>query len=300
MKNFNSLHILCIASSGLLILSSCSAFDSLFGKKVEKEAVLPLDREQVNTPQALPLYASDSIDNGYVTGDWAIDSVYSHPAIGESAPFLRFAPADKHVYGNDGCNSLSGVYNVNPADSTISFSNMAATMRACAKEGITDYEIGHALEATRYYSWTKGENEYRLYFYDASKNKVMSLTHQNFDFLNGTWSVTMIDSTPNNNPDVRLVIDVDEHRLHGNTGCNIINGSFETDMNTPNAISFSALATTRMACPEPESEMRLLVAIENASSARAISPTTVYLFNPSGERVLVLERASDRTPDSNE
>lgn len=36
----------------------------------------------------------------------------------------------------------------------------------------------------------------------------------------------------------RLVIDVPEGKVHGNTGCNILNGSLETDMEAANSISF--------------------------------------------------------------
>ena len=46
----------------------------------------------------------------------------------------------------------------------------------------------------------------------------MELMHQNFQFLNGTWLVKEIDGQPVNVPDMKLVIDVDEGRLHGNTG----------------------------------------------------------------------------------
>ncbi len=277
---------------GLILLgcASCSITEGLFGKKAEKEAVLPQDREQVSKPQKLPLYTSADIAKGILAGDWAIETVNGKPAVGETAPYLRFAVADKRVYGNNGCNIINASYTTNPADSTIRFSQIVSTMMACAKEGITDYEINGALDATRYYSWTLGDNEYTVTFYNESHNPVMSLLHQNFDFLNGTWSVAFIGDKAIANPKMKFVIDVDEKKIHGNTGCNILNGKFETDMDAPNSISFSAMATTKVACPDQDDEMQLIVALEDASSARMISADTVYLFNSAGERVLVLQR----------
>lgn len=270
---------------------SCSSINSLFAKKAEKEAVLPQDREQVSTPQKLPLYTSADIAKGILAGEWAIETVNGKPAVGETAPFLRFSPEEKRVYGNNGCNILNGYYTYNPVDSTMNFSQLITTMMACGKEGVTDYEINQALNEAKSYSWDLGELEYNLTLYNGQKTPVMTLIHQNFSFLNGTWNVAYIDDKAIANPDMKLVLDVDEQRLHGNTGCNIVNGRFETDMEAPNSVSFSALATTKRSCPDLEDEMQLIVALEEASSARMISANTVYFFNSSGERVLVLNRA---------
>ncbi len=289
----NKILLLGIAAALGVAASSCSALDSLFGKKIEKEAVLPQDREEVVRPQKLPLYTSADIARGVLAGDWAIETVNGKPAVGETAPYLRFAPQEKRMYGNNGCNVINASYTTNPADSTLRFSNVISTMMACGKEGITDYEINGALDATRFYSWTLGENEYVVTLLNNDRTPVMTLMHQNFDFLNGTWDVVFIGSKAISNPDMKLVIDVDEQRLHGNSGCNILNGKFETDMDAPNSISFSALGMTRMACPDQEDEMQLIVSLEDTSSARMISADTVYFFNSSGERVLVLRRAAD-------
>ena len=89
----------------------------------------------------------------------------------------------------------------------------------------------------------------------------MELMHQNFQFLNGTWLVKEIDGQPVNVPDMKLVIDVDEGRLHGNTGCNIINGTLETDMDAANSISFQKIGMTRMMCPDAQYETQLVVAL---------------------------------------
>lgn len=297
--------ITCILATGAVIgLGSCSLINKVTGKDsnssvsdvskdVSQEAVLPHDREHIAAKKEIKKYSPEELAKGVVKGDWAIETVNGKSAVGEKAPFLKFVPSEGRVYGNNGCNALNGGYTSNPADSTISFSKMASTMMMCAKEGITDYEINQALGATRFYTWEIKGSDYYLYFLDSTKRQVMSLMHQNFDFLNGSWNVTRINDTKVNNPDVQLVIDVPEGKVHGNTGCNILNGSLETDMEAANSISFSAIATTRMACPAPNYETELLVALEEASTAKPIRPNEVILLNSQGKQVLLLTRVTN-------
>ncbi len=265
-------------------------------KDVNQEAVLPHDREHIAVKSELKTYTPEEIRNGVVKGDWAIETVNGKIAVGEKAPFIKFVPSEKRIYGNNGCNVINGSYNYNPADSTISFDNLAATMMLCNKEGITDMEINQALASVKYYTHEIKGNDYFLHFYNSYHKEVMTLMHQNFDFLNGTWLVKEINDTPVDIPDMKLVIDVDEGKLHGNTGCNILNGDLEIDMDAANSISFSAIATTRMACPDQINyETVLLVALEEASAAKPVSADIVLLFDSRHIQVLKLERTSDKT-----
>lgn len=273
----------------LIALSGCS----LFKKEARQPAVLPTDREQILKDKSAKTYTPKELAKGIVRGDWAIEEVGGKPAKGEDAPFLKFVPAEKRVYGNNGCNVINASYTYNPADSTLSFSNVISTMRACATQGITDTEINIALDATRYYSWELKDSQYYLYLFDSGHRKIMTLMHQNFQFLNGTWSVTAINEEPVNVPDMKIVIDVDEGKLHGNTGCNLLNGDFTTDMERANSISFQKIATTRMACPDESHETEFVVALEDAAYARPISPTKVLLLDDDGKVVLELTRAAD-------
>lgn len=279
----------------ILPIGSCGVMNKKInnGEEVKKEAVLPTDREKIVQPVSA-VYTSEELAKGVVKGDWAIEKVNGKKAVGEKAPFLKFVPDEKRVYGNNGCNIINASYRYNPADSTISFGNMISTMMSCAMEGITDYEINAALDATRAYSWRLSGDDYYLTFYDADRRPVMELMHQNFQFLNGTWAVREISGQSVDVPDMKLVIDVDEGKLHGNTGCNIINGTLETDMDAANSISFQQIAMTRMACPEPNYETQLVVALEEAMKAKPLQGGKVALLNSENKAVLLLERTSDK------
>lgn len=272
--------------------TGCSLLKPIQKNNVGKEVVLPSDRESLHSSAKQDRYTSTDIAKGIIKGDWTITEVAGKPAIGEKIPYLRFEPSEKRVYGNDGCNVLNASYICNPADSTIRFDNLMSTMMACGAEGITDAEIKVALADTRRYIWNLEGHDYHITLLDEAGQPLMSMVHCNFEFLNGSWHVVAIEGEPVNVEGMDLVIDIDEGKLHGNTGCNIMNGKVETDLDTPNSISFSAIATTRMMCPDIESETRLVVALEEACSARALTPDKVELLGTNRQPVITLERIS--------
>ncbi len=275
---------------------SCSALKGVGEKSAKaRPEVLPTDRENVHKDKADREYSSEELASGTIKGDWAIEQVYGeHPKGERTAPFLRFVPSEKRVYGNNGCNVLNATYAYNPADSTLSFGNVASTMMLCAEEGLREAEIGQALGSACRYTWSTRDTQYLLHLYDAAGVEVMTLMHQNFQFLNGTWGVAAIGQRAIDDPDMKLVIDVDEGRIHGNTGCNLLNGLMEIDMEAANSISFSSMATTRRACEDPERQTAFLVALEDATTARPLDADRVALLNAAGETVLVLFRTTDK------
>lgn len=283
-----------IPLSGCSMLNKKNNNNAVAVSDVKTEAVLPTDRQKIVQPVSA-VYTSQDLANGVVKGDWAIEMVNGKPAIGETAPFLKFVPAEHRVYGNNGCNVINAGYEYNPVDSTLTFSDIATTMMACGDPEITDMLVNAALNAARYYSWRLDGDDYYMTISDADHKPVLELMHQNFSFLNGTWLVKEINKQPVDVPDMKMVIDVEEGKIHGNTGCNIFNGTLETDMDAANSISFQKIGLTRMACPDPNYETQLVVALEEASKAKPLKEGRVELLNNQREVVLLLERTSDKT-----
>lgn len=273
-------------------MSSCS----LFNKKetVQKqEAILPQDRQALLQKEKEKFYSPEDLAKGIIKGDWAIEEVMGKKAVGEKAPYLKFSTTDSRIYGNNGCNTINADFKYNVKDSTLVFENVLTTMILCHTEGITDQDINNAINNTRYYSLKDDGDYYIMRLFDKDHHEVMMLMHQNFEFLNGMWKVVAIDEDPVDVPGMRLVIDVDEQKLHGNTGCNVINGKFDTDMDTPNSISFSNIAVTMMLCNNMEYQTALLIALEDANKAKPISATKVLLLNSDDKVVLTLEKTTE-------
>lgn len=227
-----------------------------------------------------------------LSGDWAIETVMGKKAVGETAPFIKFVPDEKRIYGNNGCNVLNATYMADVSKKTLSFANLATTMMLCADTNITDSEIGQALDATESYSVETGQTDQILTLYNAKKEVVMTLMHRDFHFLDGTWAVKAIDGEDVDIPDMKLALDVEEKRMHGNTGCNIINGELETDMDTANSISFSKIAMTRMACPNSGWETRMTVALEEAITAKKLPDDQIEFLGSNGQQVMLLQRTT--------
>lgn len=230
---------------------------------------------------------------GSLSGDWAIETVLGKKAVGETAPFIKFVPGENRIYGNNGCNTINGHYKADSEAGTISFGQLATTMILCAQNNITDAEIGEALGLTVSYRIEGGaDNESILRFFDAGGKEVMELMHRDFHFLDGTWAVIAIDGEKVNVDGMKVALDVDEKRMHGNTGCNIINGVLETDMDAANSICFSRIGMTRMACPNSGWETRMTVALEEAVTARKLNADEIEFIGSNGKQVMLLKKSS--------
>lgn len=291
------LYIFTMASA--LTFSSCDLYDRLFKKEsqlntIKKENVLPQDREAIQVKADPKTYSPEEFAKGIIKGDWAIEDVFGETAVGQTPPFIKFSQNEGRIYGNNGCNTINAEYSYNPTDSTLTFNHVAVTMMLCHKEGLTDYLVDKALNDTRTYTLSEAEDGYELNLFDENGKRVMLLRHQNLDFLNGTWKVIAIDGEEINVDKMKLVFDIDEHKIHGNTGCNVLNGRLETDMDSPNTFSFEAIAVTMMLCPQMEYQTAMLVALEEACRAKPIDKNKVMLLDSEGKDVLTLERTTDK------
>lgn len=92
----------------------------------------------------------------------------------------------------------------------------------------------------------------------------------------------IIDETIKNLP--VLEIYVEDKRVHGNTGCNVLNGSIEID---EDKISFSKIITTEMACPG-DLEQKFLSALQKVNRYK-IEKLRLFLFQES-EVLLTLRK----------
>ncbi len=120
---------------------------------------------------------------------------------------------------------------------------------------------------------------------------MMTLRRHNMEFLNGNWRVTAIDGRAIDDEEANIFIDIAELKVHGNTGCNYFNGDLYIDPQRSNAIDFSDMGVTRMACPKGDQERQMLVALEETKTAIAGDrEDTVLLLDKAGKAVLTLKR----------
>lgn len=250
--------------------------------------------ESFDSGDAIPLYpvttatkADDSL-----AGHWYIKTVGSitlRSIEDEEWPFIEFVPTEARFYGNDGCNIINGSYKTG-ASHTLDLSNIATTMKMCAGDSLA-YPIANALNDTRSFA-TSGaaDGSTILSLRDAAGRAVMTLRKSDIDFLNGAWQVVAVNGKEIHVEDARLVFDVDANTVSGNAGCNRLRGEIARNPQVSSSVQFSNLATTRMTCPDIETESALLIALEMVTTARRGAHNTVDLLDAGGHSVVRLSR----------
>ncbi len=271
------LNLLITAIAAMSITTSCSIFKSHKTPVVET----PVETEKTDMNKA-------TVNANDIAGEWNVFSVGSKKVTGEKRPYINFNLEDHRIYGSNGCNIINGDFTAKD-DSSIHIENMISTMMACP-DAPFEADINLALDNARYFNISKQGHEYYLVLLDNTRKSIMTLRRHNMDFLNGSWKVEEINGHDNNNEDVQMVIDIFEQRVHGNTGCNILNGSLLIDPDKSNSIQFSNLATTRMMCPDMKTETAFLVALESVEFAKKGKNNTVVMTDKNNKPMLLLKR----------
>jgi heat shock protein HslJ len=183
---------------------------------------------------------------------------------------LEFAEENR-VVGSGGCNNYNGTFT--DEGSSITFSAMVSTRRACVDENATAQEQA-------YLAALPAATGYALY------NDVLTITYGDDQQLTFTrinpladsqWELTSIDGqavVAANNP-VTLQFTADQ-QVGGNGGCNSYGGTYRM---SGDAIAFSDVASTLMACMDNslmEQEQVYFAALQAATR-----------FNISGDQLTI-------------
>ena len=191
-----------------------------------------------------------------INGEWNIIEVNgSKIAPGESRtlPFIAFDTATGRVSGNSGCNRMMGSFDVNAKPGSLELTGMASTRMMCP-DMTTENNVLNAFAQVKGY---KKAGKDKMYLCNSSNRPVVVLQKKEAD---------------------------------GNAGCNLINGGFETSTSNAKSISFPGVASTMMACPDMETEGKVLKAINEVKSFDVLSGGGIGLYDANGALVIVLEK----------
>lgn len=208
----------------------------------------------------------------------------------EDMPYLTFEPATGRFYASDGCNIINGSYRLNGNDD-VEFFGVLTTMKYCP-----DAEFSGAIAAVitenrpAHLVISKLGTESYLEFVSAAGKSMMRLRRGNLEFLNGNWKVESIAGVDNLEVPANIFFDLGELKVHGNTGCNYFNGTIYLDHRASNAVDFSNMALTRMACPYTAQETAMMVALEEAATAIQGGKDKVMLLDSHGRDLMTLSR----------
>lgn len=256
-------------------------------KKQKKYAKTEVSLESDKKPEQPMTDVALTNPKQQLYGEWDIITLRKKPVSTQGRAYLYLDFANYHVYGNTGCNSINGRFQQNGPN--ISFKDFITTELSC--HSVTkERDILKALgEVQRLTLSTQYNIEY-LNLLNGKGNVIMVLKRHNLDLMNGVWRVKEVDGTNVFEKNVRMVIDAEMQTLHGNTGCNIINGSIHIDPSKDFAIQFEDIHTTGNICDDMTTETAILIALEQAESCKRINDNEVALLDNKGHIVLDLQR----------
>lgn len=228
-------------------------------------------------------------------GQWIATNINGTAVTGNDRPYMVFDesstnPFIVNLYAYDGCNILNGALAVTPGGQMSRTSEFLSTMKMCPD---AQYEIGFtmALNTVSKYSIEQVGRDYLLYIKNAQGNTTMTLRKSDLGFANGAWQVTKLNGTAvPTDVEMQMVIDIPEQKLHGNAGCNTMNGSIYMNPDIQNSLEFKNIATTRMTCPQIALEQQLLTALAQVKTVQLGKDGSLMLVDANGHTLLTLTK----------
>ena len=250
------------------------------------------------TPQATTTQSASvsytALPLDMLNGKWLITEAMGHKVVGDEAVTILFDTATHRIYGNNGCNTFNGTL-VTGKNCSLQFADCITTTKACRPE-VTDTHVMNALNSTTHYNTlSHNKNEAKITLLDGKGNVVATLVRLMHDKLNGNWEVIEINGAKvqlEEKP--TLIFDTDNMSIHGNSGCNMLNGGIDFDTTSHNRhMALVNVASTRRMC-DPASmavEDKLLSTLGKVNAFRIINDNCIALYaEPSAIDLIVLKR----------
>lgn len=260
-------------------------------KKIEKRGI---NTENVIANVDQPMHDVAVTDAPHqLYGEWDIVMLRNNKKVytkERAYLYLDFAGGNK-VYGNNGCNTINGTFQL--SGNNMKFNDFITTSESC--HNVTNEKtIMHALADVRRYTLQAQYNAQYLNLMNNKGNVVLVLKRHNLDLMNGPWLIKEINSENVAELNMRVVIDAVMQTIHGDTGCNIINGIITLDPTKDMAIQFEDLYSDEHECEDIAVETALLLALESTESCKRINQNEMALLDNKGNIVIMLQRISLR------
>ncbi|MDE5711830.1 MAG: META domain-containing protein [Bacteroides sp.] len=231
-----------------------------------------------------------------MSGEWNIIEVNGTavvPAPEQEFPFIGFDTKTGKVYGNSGCNRMVGTFDVNAKPGTIDLGAMGSTRMMCPDMTVEQNVLSALAQVKKY----KALDKDNMALCSSSSRPLLVLQKKvsavKLSALNGKWAIAEVygQAVPEGmEKQPFLEFNVAEKTLHGNAGCNIVNGGIVVDDQNPRAVSFPQLISTMMMCPDMTVEDRVQKALNAVRSFGVLEDGGIGLYDAEDALVLVLKK----------
>lgn len=231
-----------------------------------------------------------------VNGEWNIVEINGTavtPVPGNEFPYIGFETVTGKVFGNSGCNRMMGTFDTSAKPGIMDLSHIASTRMYCPDMTL-EQNVLNVLKNVRGY---RVLNNNRIALTNSYNRPIVVLTSKvNLSVLSsleGEWKITQVgeEAIPANLEKKPFIsFDTAKKSIHGNAGCNMINGSFTTTTSSATSIAFPAVAATMMACPDMTIERKIMDALNEVKSFTILTDKSAGLYAEDGTILLLLAR----------
>lgn len=229
-----------------------------------------------------------------INGEWNIVEINGSavvPTPGKEYPSIGFDSTTGKIYGSSGCNRIMGTFDVTAKPGTISLDQLATTKMFCPDMTIEQ----NVLNVFKNVKGYRKLNNDRIALTNALNRPIVILGSKTnvsgLSALEGEWKIAEVrgEAIPSDlEKKPFLNFDTAKKSIHGNAGCNLINGGFTTNAAKANAIAFPAVAATMMACPDMTIERKVMNALNEVKSFNIITEKSAGLYAEDGTMLLLL------------
>lgn len=236
----------------------------------------------------------NALSTNALKGEWTIKEVNGQKAEAEKEVFIGLDFKKKNVYGCAGCNRIIGSFDIDSLKpGKLSFNKLGTTRMICDNMETESAVMGALKEVTGY----KGDPNLILLTNKKGKTVITmeKRTTNAIESLEGEWLITAVKGTKvedlgKTDKAPFLTFNVNDKTVHGNAGCNIINGGFTQKDGQNASLQFSRMISTMMAGPGMEVERKILPVLNEVRSFEVKDAKTVTLLNDNGEEIITLTK----------
>lgn len=228
-----------------------------------------------------------------IEGEWNITEVNGSAIKTHPSPYIGFNTQENRVYGNFGCNRITGNLDFKDKNGHIEFGQTLSTMMACP-----DLELEQSiLQALNSVERVKSIDKEHLALCDKDKKPILQIERRfhavPLSDIKGKWRIVTVlgENIPVSDQVPFVNFDTDNSRISAFAGCNRLSGGIKSG--EKNTIAISNVVSTRMACPDITTEQNVITALGEVGSF-GISPNgDLLLFSAGGNAVMELTRINE-------
>lgn len=235
-----------------------------------------------------------ALQPGALEGEWNVTTVNGQTAQAEKDVYIGIDLQENRLYGCAGCNRIMGAVNADKGKAgRLSFGQVGSTRMAC-NDMATEQAVLEALGKVEGYEGTEQE----LFLTDGKGNTLLTLSKRPTATpasLDGKWNITAVYGTPVGEIEETeqppfLEFNTGNGSVHGNAGCNIVNGKVLTEDGEKASLKFDKMISTMMAGPGMTLEGRVMEALNKVSGFIVKDRNTAVLTDENGEEALTLNK----------